>query len=158
MLPAQSGKPKSVLPATLTHEEREIYFSDKLIRANQLLEPAGNDYVEKLLTTIAVTQQCKMPAEEALLKYFDLLSQYPPDLLHMAGNDYLIKCKYQKFPLISEITADINEIWEMRKKALKETIQSRDSYRNPVKINHDSTSHDGSPRRLGSIISSSELP
>lgn len=154
-LPTQSEQLKNASPATLTHDERELYFADKIARTEKMLEPAGNDYVEKLLTTIAVTQQCKMPAEEALYKYFDILSAYPEDLLHMAGNNYLITCKYQKFPLIADLTKDINELWYMRQNTLKELEQDRVSYQNPrINRHSDGFSRGGAPRRLGSLISS----
>ena len=131
-----SESQKSVSPANLTHEDRELYFENKISRASSQLKPAGNDYVEKLLTTIAVTQQCKIPAPEALLKYFDLLSDYPEDLLHMAGNYFLTHCTYQKFPLISELTTEIEEILQNRKRNLRDLEISQQDYINPVKINN----------------------
>lgn len=99
---------------------------------NEQLRPAGIDQVQRMLTVLAATMQCKMPPQEALLKYFDILKEYPVDLLDFAMNEYLRKSTYQKFPLIAELTTEMDEQMQLRRSEKKHIRETQLSYRFPV--------------------------
>jgi hypothetical protein len=119
-----------MLPA----EQRSELFEVQIEAAEQSLRPAGKEQVGRMLAVIAATQQCKLPSQEALLKYYDILSQYPVDLLDIASNEFLRKCTYQKFPLISELTTEVHELLELRRSRLKAVKDLQDDFAAPAKL------------------------
>ncbi len=144
----------------MTTEEREEYFEHQLALHEEKLRPAGIKQVAKMLTVMASVMQLgdgKVPQKDVLIKYYDILKEYPVDLLDMAMNEYIRTCTYNKFPLIADLTTQMDELWNMRKKARRDTKRTRDDYRFPGPTTCSGHSNDERSRRGPRHISSLDV-
>jgi len=117
----------------------------KLKKYDDMLEPAGNDYVQKMLTTIAVTLNVDLPQREGLAMYFKMLSEYPRSLLQQSGMTVLETHKYNTFPKPADFINPIRDEYRDIKKtrdyiaragSSKPALQAR---RGPKRVSYDPT-------------------
>lgn len=76
--------------------------------------------------------RCKLPSREALITYYDILKDYPADLLESAGREYIKTATYQKFPLVGELTEKIEEELKDRKREIFSLKKTRQWHEEPT--------------------------
>ena len=119
------------------------------------VEPTTIKEVNKVLAYIAATMRCTLPHRTALIPYYDILKDYPADLLQAAAKEYIKKSTYQKFPLVGDLVTKIEIDLAERKACLRNREKTVKYYNEPtIKYHQPQTSRHikSTPERIAKLF------
>ena len=96
------------------------------------IQPTTIKEVNKVLVYIATTMRCVLPPRAALIPYYDILKDYPADLLQVAAREYIKRSTYQKFPLVGDLISKIEDDLNERKRWLRNRKQNKNYHNQPT--------------------------
>jgi len=87
-----------------------------------------NEEVAKMLSVVSAMIGCEIPPTAVLAKYIEMLSEFPADLIEIAGNEVLRKHKWNNFPKLAEFIEPVEELLKARQLVLRSTKQAMKIY------------------------------
>jgi hypothetical protein len=112
----------------MSRDERKEYFDHRLEKHSQNLRTSSSDHVAEMLSVIAATIGCELPPVVVLAKYIDMLMEFPPDLIDIAGHAVLRRHKWNNFPRVAEFIEHIEELYQERQENLRHTQLTMKAY------------------------------
>jgi hypothetical protein len=83
-----------------------------------------------MLSVCAAMIQCPIPPQIVITKYIEILCEYPPDLIDIAGREVIKKHKWNNFPKVAEFIDEIKELYFLRKETKRKTEEAIGFWKN----------------------------
>ena len=99
-----------------------------LEKSTERLTPANKDRIGKMLAVVATMIGAPIPSSNVLSNYIQFLSEYPQDLIDIAGKHVVETHRYNTYPRVADFIEPVKELLWARQRNMKDLRQTRVDY------------------------------